>query len=108
MAFPIVPFLISAITSLPQILRIIGLVGPIKKAIIKAESQFPLNEARKQGKTKEENNKAKHQLALDILWKEYGAHLERYGLRKHEIDTTIKFMVIVVNKIKALGSYRRR
>lgn len=102
MAIPIIPTLITLITSIPQIFKVIELLKPIKKAVIEADKALPL----KVGELKQENNEAKHKHALDILWNKYGAHIERFGLKKSEVDTTIKFMVLVIRKIK--GAKRKK
>lgn len=112
MAFPVIPFLVSVFTNIPQIIKVIGLWRPMKKAIVSAEAALVDKEAKdcKKGNTattKEGQREFKHQRALDYLWDKYGSRITKYGLTKHEIDITLKFMVIVVKKFKSLGRYRR-
>jgi hypothetical protein len=106
MAFPIVPAIITLITSLPDILRAVKIIKPIKDKILEVEKTTRDNNTVGIPKPRDILNIEKHAIVAKWVKLHILPNIRRYGFDEYDVDTIIRFIVLFVRKMKKLRRFK--
>lgn len=100
---PIIPAILTFLTSIPQIINAIKVIKPVKNKVLEVEKTY--NDI---GKLRSEANVDKHTLVFKYLKTVLLPRIRKYGFDEYDLDTMIRFVVLFLRKVKKLRAYKTR
>lgn len=97
--------ILAIITSIPQIIKVVELIKPIKAKVQEVEADFK-KKVKPLTVTKDQINQDKHEIVSKWINLHILPNIRKYDFDEYDMDTMIRFVVLFIRKVKKLRRFK--